>query len=330
MLSEVGDFVVTSQHSSKSVLGSINTVRCESVTRRYALAVTDRGGYFAYDIWTSSVLFSHTVASPTCLTDASWIAHDFGIFCTSSYDHSLRLYDTRRPDQLLLKPLDLGYSVHCCDFNARAPIVAAGLEDGRCRLWDMRSLVNLHELSTTFDDDVRAVQWCPTSEFVIVIGDTAGRLLFFGVRHEREPYFFRWWKRAVDDDDTSGAHKFPIVGLAFSENGRILYSLDAEGHLREWDVDLGLSTMQQTNLGMAKGIHRKLGICICEGDVIVPVKNSVQKVHSGQSFVGHLKNVFAVSTHSDGFVSAGADAVLPVWKHRDASEFLEDKSDWSD
>jgi WD40 repeat protein len=189
----------------------------------------------------------------------------------SSYDHSLRLYDTRRPDQLLLKPLDLGYSAHCCDFNARAPIVAAGLEDGHCRLWDMRSLFNLHELSTTFDDDVRGVQWFPTSEFVIVIGDTAGRLLFFDVRHEREPYFFRWWKRAVDN--TSGAHEFPIVGLAFSENGRILYSLDVEGHLREWDFSF------QIGCPPARFVPGKGTLCM----ICTEVASMPEKAEIGQS-----------------------------------------------
>jgi WD40 repeat protein len=242
----------------------------------------------------------------------------------------VRLYDTNAAKAPFTAPVDFGWSVFSCDFNCASPVVAAALEGGVCRLWDIRADVNLRALDTTFDDDLRIARWSPVSEHMLAVGDSSGRVVLFDIRQERAPYFFGQWKRAIDDGDQSNAHEHGIIGLVFAANGRTLHSLDSAGVLRVWDVDLGLSTLEQHRMDLTGERQRKLEICIFENDVLVPIKNSIMNVQKGDVYVGHMKDVRGVAAHSDGFVSCGSDRFLCVWRRKEDVNVPEDHSDWSD
>jgi WD40 repeat protein len=188
----------------------------------------------------------------------------------------------------------------------------------------------LRALDTTFEEDVRIVRWSPTNENILAMGDAEGRVVLFDIRHDRQPYFFRQWKRVIDDDDQSNAHEHGIVGLTFTPNGRTLYSVDSNGIVRAWDVDRGLSTLEEHKIDITGPRQRKLEICIFENDLLVPVKNSVCNVQKGDAHVGHVKDVLGVAAYSDGFVTCGADRFLCVWKRRKDVQMQDDQSDWSD
>jgi DNA excision repair protein ERCC-8 len=329
MLRGVGDFSVASQFFSRGVIGLIASIHCESVTHRYSLAVTDAGNYFSYDIWNDSLSFLYCLPDRIVLTDASWLTYDTGLFCTSSMDGYLRLYDTSRPDQPLPDALDCGYPVRNCEFNSKAPIIAAALEEGYCRLWDIREKVHLRELTISEEDDTTVVKWIPDSEYSLVVADVQGRLAFFDIRNDKTPYFFSWWRASLDQVDYRSGHDQSVIGLTMSANGRILYSLDTLGYIREWDIDRGLSNMKQVKVDFTGVPARLMGMCLFENELLVPVKNAVYNMQTDQAMIGHANHVVGVTAGADEFVSAGTDGFVIVWRRPSLLPEV-DESDWSD
>lgn len=330
MLKDVSSFSVAAQFSDERITGSINSVDVETIDNQFALAVTENGVYFIYDTLNMVPTFCTSLKKKTVLTDCCWMKHDNGIFCVSSFDHKVRVYVSNDPERMFSEPYDCGMCVHRCQFSPNQPIMACALDKGSVRLLDIRQKVNLHAFSTKADEDIIAIDWAPDSGNIIACGDLGGRLFMFDIRQERKPYAFGWWKGSFDDTENEGnAHDCDIVGLCFSKTGRTISSLDDQGHIKQWDVDKGISTFHEYKIGIhEKTYTRFLGMCDSQYGILVPEKNVITNLNTKEQMVGHIGDVCSIAPTFDGFVSVGTDSFFCVWK--DGEIVLNDQSDWSD
>ena len=329
MLHEDSEYQVFSQFSSKKFHGSINSVDCDTVEKRFALCVTENGYYFIYDTFRGLCKILHHTKKESILTDGRWRKNDKQFFCCTSLDQKLRYFDivdAKKP----LHEYELFSRSHGCSFNYKAPIIAAALNNNSVRLIDTRQSINLHALSNKYESGVRAVEWSPSSEYNLAFGDNDGHLIYYDTRQPKEPYEFGWWKTYIDEDNDSAAHDSPVLGLAFAKNGRTFYSFDNEGFVKQWDTDTGLTTMTQFRLDKEPLRKRRYGICVIGNDILVPERNAIVNFHKRQKMSGHMKDVTALVENYDGFVSVSQDMYLCVWKHRNYILINDDVSDWSD
>jgi hypothetical protein len=134
----------------------------------------------------------------------------------------------------------------------------------------------------------------------------------------------------LDDTDSSGGHELPIIGLVFSDNARILYSIDTGGFLREWDIDRGLSNMNQVKVEFVDVPNKIIGMCLFQSDVLLPLRNAVYNLQKDEVLIGHAKPVVGITPGIDEFVSAAADRYLAIWRKPADTQIEVDESDWSD
>lgn len=330
MLNEVSEYSVFAQYSNKHLRFPINSVDCETLQKRFVVGCTDNGYYFVYDTFHSLCKICFKTHHPTVLTDVRWKKNEMATFCTSSLDGNLRLYDVIEPEKTS-QSYSTGSHLHSLSFNFKSPIIACAMDGGFARLYDLREKVHLHALETSYESDVKVVEWSPDSEYLIACGDVDGHLMLFDTRQMREPYEYRWWSVEVGDDSDSTAHDTAIVGMAFAPNGRTFLTLDDDKYLRQWGVDTGLTTNFECKMNNIFKRNRRIGICMTEkNEILVPDNNSIFNITKNTKMVGHTQNVIAVATIADGFVSVGQDGFLCVWKKSDKMQIENDVSDWSD
>lgn len=330
MLNEISEYTVFSQFSNKHFKFPINSIDCETLGKRFVVGCTDNGYYFVYDTFKSSCRICHKIDRTAVLTDSRWKKNDITVFCTSSLDGELRIYDVSSP-----KKPSQSYSneshLHSCSFNCKYPIIACAMDNGLTRLYDLREKVHLHALESSYKFDVKVTEWSPDSEYLIACGDTEGHLMLYDTRQMREPYEYRWWSLEIDDGSDSTAHDSSIVGMSFSPSGRTIFTLDEDKYLRQWDVDTGLTTAFEVKMKSIYKRNRRIGICVTENnDIFVPDDNSIVNVLKKEKMVGHTQNVTAVTTNLDGFVSTGQDGFVCVWRKSNEIQIENDVSDWSD
>ena len=320
---------VVAQYSRPRFRGPVTCVACETRYNRWVLGVTNSGHYFCYDtIALEPSWCCHTDGSLTC---GSFTPNDYHKFVTASRDNHVRVYDTDSPESPV-KTVDCGVPVHCCSFNSTAPVLAAALDGGRVRIIDIREKVNLNQLETQHDDDVWAVTWLPGSRNSLVAGDKSGRLFMFDIRSRQPPYQFAWYRSSIDDDDADDAqqaHDSAITGLIFDRPGTTLFSLDAHGFLKQWDAAKGLTHSRMRKFEIPRK-QTPVGMCLCDDDVLVPARNCVARARDDTSMVGHIRDVTWLTETGEGFVSAGDDACVCIWRRNDELPPLVDESDWSD
>jgi len=322
-----GAFRVHAQFSVPRFGGRIGSIDIDRVDSRYALGVTDNGFYFLYDVLQASSAWCLCLREATVLSCACFLAYDRGLFVTGSYDHYLRIYDTESPREPVNAPIDLGHCINGCDFNGLRPVVAAALDDGLTRLFDLREDVNLAQLSTHSGDDVTAVRWVPGSDSGLAVGDAGGRVILYDIRSPQRPFRLAW-SRGVDGEPEDNAHESGIVGLEFAGPHR-LGTPDEGGLLRQWDIDSGTASWRQVCVDAPRG-SRRVGFFVLDGRVFAPSGNAVVDVDRNEGMVGHMRRVTWVARYPEGFVSASEDAFLCVWRAGEAAQGPEDESDWSD
>ena len=324
---------VAAQFSRSCFRGPINSVDCDSRDRRWVLGVTESGHYFLYDTLALKPKWCHNVGSMALLTCGCFAPHDPSKFVTTSYDQYLRMYDTSSPKKTFRDPLDCGHSIHGCAFNTEEPILAAALDSGSVRIVDIRERVNLIQVETGHTSTISAVTWLPRSKNTVIAGDRRGRVFVFDIRSSQKPYELgrnRTSIDAEDAEDATHAHQFAVVALEFDDLGTNLYSLDNRGVLRQWDISQGLSTGRETRL-RGNGERRRMArMCFFDGDLLAPSENFVVKVKSGENLPGHIRDVTWLAATNEGFVSAGADSYICVWRREHEMPAVADESDWTD
>ncbi len=191
------------------------------------------------------------------VTQIQFYPFDSLAFLTSSYDHTVKVYSSET-----LAP-SASFNLDSVVYNiALSPIashllVACATQQPNVRLVDLRSGATTHSL-VGHSGAILSTAWSPVREHILASGATDGSVRFwdvrrsvgelgmldledpFGVLNKPSSTFSRNSKRGQ-------AHRGPVNGIVWTEDGRHLVTCGHDQRIRVWDTDTGANTL--TNFG---------------------------------------------------------------------------------
>jgi DNA excision repair protein ERCC-8 len=275
------------------------------------------------------------------VTGAVWYPKDTGLFITSSFDKTVKVWDTNL-EQVALN-FDTGQHVYGVAVQAMARthnLLAVAGGDHRAMLYDMATGGQKHVL-LGHRGPVYAVAWSTCEEHVLATGGADGTLRLWDIRRTQTcrailnqdgpPTLLQGSgqerKRMRAEVGTEGvpyAHPGGVSGLLFSPYGRHLLSSGADGRMRSWhpitcNLDIvNYGAFPQTSAHNYKRVQ--FAVSWNANLVYHPRRNDVIvcDIETGQRLTclsGHMATVYccAAQPRTDVFFSGGRDSNILVW-----------------
>ena len=255
--------------------GSVNGLDIDKVEHRYLLSANGDSSITLYDCDTplptdqSEKLVLAPVASVPArsahtygVSEVKWHPTDNGLFTTSSYDETCRVFDTETFQEACT--FELGSKVYAHDASpcpgADHSLIAACCELPAVRLCDLRTGTAAHMLAG-HRGAVCTAAWSPTRPYVLATGGTDGTLRLWDIRRAdgatalldrdniytsppnastngsgSEAYGMR---HAASSGRLPQAHTDVCNGVAWTSDGLHLVSTGHDNKLRLWDLVTG-------------------------------------------------------------------------------------------
>lgn len=188
------------------------------------------------------------------ITQLSFYPFDSLAFLSSSYDHSLKLYDSTSLNASASFNLESVVYSHAVSPIASHLLVACATQHPAVRLVDLRSGASSHALAG-HAGPVLTVAWSPVDEHILASGGTDGTIRFWDVRRSAG------FVAALDKEDSVGivgyngrgigarrrergrAHVGTVNGIVWTEDGRHLVSTGHDERIRVWNTTTGANTL---------------------------------------------------------------------------------------
>jgi DNA excision repair protein ERCC-8 len=205
-----------------------------------------------------STLPKSTTEHALGITQLSFYPFDSLAFLASSYDHTVKLYssETLRPSA----SFDLDSVVYNIALSPIAShlLVACATQHPAVRLIDLRSGASTHSLAG-HTGAILSTAWSPMREHVLASGATDGSVRFWDIRRSAGELGVLDLEDAVGclgrnkNPSTIGltgstnsrrqAHRGPVNGLLWTEDGAHLISCGHDARIRVWDTYTGANTL---------------------------------------------------------------------------------------
>ncbi|RLV94177.1 DNA excision repair protein ckn1 [Spathaspora sp. JA1] len=205
---------------------------------------------FDYDNPISTFVNVATIPKKTIhefgISTVQWWPHDTGMFVSSSFDHSVKIWDTNE-----LRPVhdfDIQsrvYSIDICSSDDSSSLVATASDSPFIRLLDLRAASSAHTLSG-HKGKTLSVKWHPINSYLLASGGYDGEVKVWDVRRsnsclcrldmlhtniqKKNSYSSNLAKESVK------AHSGPVNGLVWDESGTELYTTGNDDKVRVWDM----------------------------------------------------------------------------------------------
>jgi DNA excision repair protein ERCC-8 len=187
------------------------------------------------------------------ITQVSFYPFDSLAFLTSSYDHYVKIYssETLAPSAAF----DLGSVVYNIALSPIAShlLVACATQHPSVRLVDLRSGASTHSLAG-HSGATLSTAWSPVREHILASGATDGSVRFWDIRRSVGEL------SVLDLEDSTGilgkttasfsrntsqgkAHRGPVNGLVWTEDGRHLVTCGHDQRIRVWNTETGANTL---------------------------------------------------------------------------------------
>jgi DNA excision repair protein ERCC-8 len=215
------------------------------------------------------------------ITQIQFYPFDSLAFLTSSYDHTVKLYSSETLAPSASFDLDsVVYNIALSPIASHL-LVACATQHPNVRLVDLRSGANTHSLAG-HSGAVLSTAWSPVREHILVSGATDGSVRFWDVRRSVGELGVLNLEDSVGvlNKSTSSfsrnttqiqAHRGPVNGLVWGEDGHHLVTCGHDARIRVWDSDTGANTL--ANFGP---MVRNTGLAPC-----IPVLPPVQYLQPG-------------------------------------------------
>ncbi|KAJ1977901.1 hypothetical protein H4R34_003412, partial [Dimargaris verticillata] len=235
----------------------VASLALERIDQRYLLCGSGNGSVQLYDLREEDVAADTetTVEKPVTpigeiprqlahtytVSDIHWYPFDTGLFTTTSYDQTLKVWDTNSLQ--CASTFALGHRIfsHAVSSIASHCLIAANTADSFVRLCDLKSGSFTHSLAG-HRSQVICAAWSPRDEFLLCTGGADGTARLWDIRRAKSCLVSLDWHNYGTSDllaNTNVAHNASINGLAFTHDGHRLASLGADRKMRLWDVQSG-------------------------------------------------------------------------------------------
>lgn len=199
------------------------------------------------------------------ITQLSFYPFDPGAFLSSSYDQTLRLWETDTVQMSGLWDLESKIYTHAISPIADHLLVACGTAHPAIRLVDLRTGAAIQSLVASGQvgaggGAVLALAWSPRHEHVLASGNLDGTVRIWDVRRASGPVGL------LDQEDSLGivrrggsiegstigdrsirssakAHYGPVNGLTWTDDGAYIVSAGHDERIRVWDAATGANTL---------------------------------------------------------------------------------------
>nr|XP_033793502.1 DNA excision repair protein ERCC-8-like [Geotrypetes seraphini]XP_033793508.1 DNA excision repair protein ERCC-8-like [Geotrypetes seraphini]XP_033793515.1 DNA excision repair protein ERCC-8-like [Geotrypetes seraphini]XP_033793520.1 DNA excision repair protein ERCC-8-like [Geotrypetes seraphini]XP_033793526.1 DNA excision repair protein ERCC-8-like [Geotrypetes seraphini] len=293
----------------------VNTLDIEPVEGRYMLSGGSDGVIVLYDLANLSrkpcytckavctVGKSHPEVHKFSVETVQWYPHDTGIFTSSSFDKTLKIWDTNK-----LQPADVFhfegtvYSHHMSPVATKHCLIAVGSKSHKVQLCDLKSGSCSHILQG-HRGEVLAVSWSPRQEYILATASADSRVKLWDVRRASSCLItldqHNGEKSKTSSEIANTAHNGRVNGLCFTADGLHFLTVGTDDRMRLWNSSSGENTL--VNYGKVCNESRKgLKFAVSDGCspdfVFVPFDSTiaVYTLYAGELITmlrGHYSDV---------------------------------------
>ncbi|XP_028852400.1 DNA excision repair protein ERCC-8 [Denticeps clupeoides] len=328
----------------------VNTIDIEAIEGRYMLSGGSDGVIVVYDLENNSKKPQYTCKAICTVGRSSrhvhkfsvetvqWYPHDTGMFISSSFDKTMKVWDTET-----LKPAEVFqfegnvYCHHMSPLARKHALIAVGTKDPKVQLCDLKSGSRSHVLQG-HKGEVLSVRWSPRYEHILATASADSRVRVWDVRRASGSLFnldqHNGDKSKASSEAVNAAHDGRVNGLCFTYDGLYLLTTGTDDRVRLWNSATGENTL--VNYGKVVNESRKgLKFSVSKGCspefMFVPSGSSVAMyaVHTGELVTmlnGHYNSVDCCEFHPDyqELYSGGKDcnilAWVPLLRHPDVED----------
>ncbi|XP_070791969.1 DNA excision repair protein ERCC-8 [Pituophis catenifer annectens] len=317
----------------------INTLDIEPVENRYMLSGGSDGTIVLYDLenfsrtpcYTCKVICSvgrnHPSVHKYSVETVQWYPHDTGMFTSSSFDKTLKIWDTNT-----LQPADefhfdeTVYSHHMSPVATRHCLIAVGTKSSKVQLCDFKSGSCSHILQG-HTQEILAVSWSPRYEFILATGSADSRVKLWDVRRASACLLtldqHNGEKSKAASEAINTAHNGRVNGLCFTSDGLYLLTIGTDDRMRLWNSSTGENTL--VNYGKVSNESKKgLRFTVSHGCssefAFVPCDSTVAvyTIYSGDLITtlrGHYSSVdcCVFQPNFQELYSSGRDGNILAW-----------------
>ncbi|KAJ2746169.1 hypothetical protein GGI20_001592 [Coemansia sp. BCRC 34301] len=192
---------------------------------------------------TSQVAAAH----PRLISCIEWYPVDRGMFTTSSFDHTLRVWDAESMAEACQFSLESRVFGHCMSSTGAHALIAAADESAYIRLCDLRTGSSAQSL-LAHHSGCMAAAWSPTQPFVLASGGIDGTLRLWDIRRaDSQVCSFGQLHEAGPGD--SQAHGGSVCSVLFTGDGSRIASMESTGTVCVWDSERPESPAVECRLG---------------------------------------------------------------------------------
>ncbi|OZJ02622.1 hypothetical protein BZG36_03832 [Bifiguratus adelaidae] len=234
--------------------GPVSSLAIEKIDERYILSGGADSSIHIYDLWgekteiktkirpvaSVSRRFGHKFG----ISGVSWYPFDTGMFISSSFDNTIKIWDTNSLQDACLFDLEAKVYSHAISPIASHCLVACASADPRIRLCDLRTGAFTHSLPG-HRGTVMAVQWSPRYEHLLATGGSDHTLRLWDIRRSASCLVALDQHNNYQDPTSPNnlAHNGIVNGLAFSDDGLLLISTGHDERIRLWDTMTAQNTL---------------------------------------------------------------------------------------
>ncbi|XP_034956251.1 DNA excision repair protein ERCC-8 isoform X2 [Zootoca vivipara] len=274
-----------------------------------------------------SVGRSHPNVHKFSVETVQWYPHDTGMFTSSSFDKTLKIWDTNT-----LQPADVFhfegtvYSHHMSPVATKHCLIAVGTKSPKVQLCDLKSGSCSHILQG-HKQEILAVSWSPRYEYILATASADSRVKLWDVRRASACLItldqHNGEKSKASSEAENTAHNGRVNGLCFTNDGLHLLTFGTDDRMRLWNSSSGENTL--VNYGKVCNESRKgLKFTVSHGCspefAFVPYSSTIAiyTIYSGNRMAmlgGHYSSVdcCVFQPNFQELYSGGRDGNILAW-----------------